>query len=129
MSNNGITFNYSTQPADVSGYESNSLSGSSQTHSLEKNQPTGAPDFSKIAPQKQWHQPDLHPDTARDLLIQMPLGSFFIVGSRSPLNLMIRGERNIWQFGIVITNKGYHLLLSLGVEGDGFLRATRLARP
>ena len=88
----------------------NSL-GKDSTKSAENDSNKNNPDFSRIAPQKAWHQPDLHPDTARDLLINMPLGSFFIVGSRSPLNLMIRGERNIWQFGVVITNKGYHLLL------------------
>ena len=126
-SGSGITYSYSgnsKQTADVSGYQSNSLSSGSQNlGSLEKKNGNGnsqnsqnsndtGPDFSKIAPQNQWHQPDLHPDTARDLLIKMPLGSFFIVGSRSPLNLMIRGESNIWQFGVVITNKGYHLLLN-----------------
>ena len=138
--NNGLSAN-KIPNIDVSGYESNSLSsgsfiqnqnnnnlqtnlqnqqnttnslGKDSTKSAENDSNKNNPDFSRIAPQKAWHQPDLHPDTARDLLINMPLGSFFIVGSRSPLNLMIRGERNIWQFGVVITNKGYHLLLRVG---------------
>merc|ERR1712110_415502 len=86
---------------------SNSSQNSKGVKSLDKKQPP-----SSVLPQSQWHQPDLHPDTARDLLIKMPMGCYFVVGSHSPLNLMIRGEKQIWQIGIVVTNKGYHLLLT-----------------
>ena len=129
----------SKQKYETSGYESHSLSSNSsqgqkslekgnllavsgQNSSLGKNSSKNAqkPNPSslerkssvKILPQSQWHQPDLHPDTARDLLIKMPMGCYFVVGSHSPLNLMIRGEKQIWQIGIVVTNKGYHLLLT-----------------
>ena len=124
----GITYAYSTsgsskQKYETSGYESHSLSSNSSQgqKSLEKNnsqrqnsmgRSSSIKKQPKMLPQSQWHQPDLHPDTARDLLIKMPMGCYFVVGSHSPLNLMIRGEKQIWQIGIVITNKGYHLLLT-----------------
>merc|ERR1712048_374437 len=121
----GITYSYSTsgsskQKYETSGYESHSLSSnssqgqksSSAQNSLEKSARNSLKRKSMCLPQSQWHQPDLHPDTARDLLIKMPMGCYFVVGSHSPLNLMIRGEKQIWQIGIVVTNKGYHLLLT-----------------
>ena len=125
-SGNLVTYTYSTAGSshnnnfklgyETSGYDSPSLSsgGSLKSASLEKEKSLDKfkSTINNPVPHHQWYQPDLHPDTARDLLVGLPLGSFYVVGSHSPLNLMIRGERNIWQTGIVITNKGYHLLLT-----------------
>lgn len=127
-SGNLVTYTYSTAGSshggnnafklgyETSGYDSPSLSsgGSLKSSSLEKNKSLDKfqSSINNPVPFHQWHQPDLHPDTARDLLVNLPLGSFYVVGSHSPLNLMIRGEKNIWQTGIVITNKGFHLLLT-----------------
>lgn len=103
--------------SSLSCYESASsvsVTSASEISQSKPNMPTPTQeDLSTISPQSQWHQPSLHPDTARDLLINLPLGSFFVVGSRSPLNLIIRGERSIYQFNIAANiSGGYFLILN-----------------